>query len=139
MYQTRDKIISPKASADGYYHQRLDVGRKKRIRKHSEDHFEWAECCEYCPYPDCNKGTTRPCLTVITVSEFFTFTDFVLDLLDNGVTYNSIHEETGICHRTLYAILDFRAYPSRDVQRKIKKFLENNKEVLQNECFGKAN
>lgn len=131
MYQTRDKAYIPKANADGYYHQRDSNSRRSKGKTRAD--FEWAECCEYCPYPDCVCTTARVCLVEISVEELFHFIDLVEDMLDRGISYNTIHKEVGVTHQMLYRILDFRVYPTVSVQRGIKAFLEKHKEEWEND------
>lgn len=131
MYETRDKRSFPKAGADGCYHSAVSERRskkKKKTIKKSEHLFHWDECCEYCPYPDCIHRSFGVCLTEITYSELEWFVDDVVRRKDDGEGWSTVTKETGISFAALKKIMDFKTYPDKAGQKKIKEYLEKHKE-----------
>jgi hypothetical protein len=135
MYETRYSRYVPKAGADGCFHQRLPLGEKPRSDRRKNKGFTaaeagWEECCEYCPYPDCVHKSLGVCLTVITYGELEAFVDSVVDRMENGTSILLISKEVRISFNTLKMILDFRCYPTKPAQRRIKQYLNKHKEDL---------
>lgn len=132
MYETRYSRYVPKAGADGCFHQRLPLGEKPRSDRRKNNEFTaaeagWKECCEYCPYPDCVHRAFDVCLTEITYGELEEFVDAVAERTGKGASLKLIAEEVRIGFNTMKKIMEFRYYPTKSAQKRIKEYLDTHK------------
>ena len=96
------------------------------------DNAEKLECCEHCPYPDCIQGIT-PCLSVITYAEFREFLRVMEEMSAGGMRWSDIAEAVGLGFKQIYDYQGGRVYPRKDVQKRIKKFLDEYKKEKEND------
>jgi hypothetical protein len=133
MYQPRDGISPvPKVGSDGLYHQRIPQGSKKRKWpvKYAEKAFEWASCCEHCPYPDCKIGNNnRVCISEDRWGDFIRFKEIVRRMIISGEECTLICKRFRCTMNTLIAWVDGEKYPGESAQERIWNFLtEKEKE-----------